>query len=185
MKRVFGFSALFATALLLGACGSAESESAQSDASADVAALQPEGAGSVTGTIGGEEVNLYVLGSQSDHGNAHISLYVLGDDLKARGLGSLTLGAEWIGDVDGDFSSADVTIRIPDTSPSRIYYGSLDDGLSLTVTNSTLTGDTLEIAGRVKGTLTSMDLMGGRNPHPADTLDIDLSFDAAIGQPAS
>jgi len=181
MKNIFSGVAVIAAALLLSACGGAEGESTQPDESADVAAPQPEGVGSVTGTIGGEEVNLYVLGSQSDHGNTHISLYVLGEGLKARGLGSLMLGAAWIGELDSDFSSADVTIRIPDTDPSRIYYGSLDDGLSLTVTNSTLAGETLTIAGQVKGTLTSMKLMGGRNPDPRDTLDIDLSFNAAIG----
>ena len=180
MKKIFSGSAAFAAVLLLSACGNAEDEGAQSDASAAVVATQPEGVGSVTGTIGGEKVDLYVLGSQSDHGNSHISLYILGEGLAARGLGSLTLGAEWIGELDGNFSSADVSIPILETDPSRIYHGNLDDGLSLTVTKSTLAGDTLEIAGQVKGTLTAMDQMGQRNPDPADTLDIDLSFDAAI-----
>ena len=98
----------------------------------------------------------------------------------AVGLGALMLGGEWIGDVGQGFSSADVSIRIPGSDPSRIYYGSMDDGLVLTVDSSSVEGETLNIAGTVQGTLTAMDLMGQRNPDPADTLDINLAFDAAI-----
>lgn len=181
MKWIVRVIGMGAAALFLTACGG-DREAASSDERAAVTAPQPEGIGSVTGTIGGEEVDLYVLGSQSDHGNSHISLYVVGEDLRARGLGSLTLGAEWIGELDGSFTSADIAIRIPGTDPSRIYHASLDDGLSLIVTKSVLNGETLEIEGEIKGALTAMDLMGLRNPDPdpGNRLDIDLTFDAAI-----
>lgn len=172
-----------AAVMLLSACGSGEGETAPSGTVAT--AQQSQSVGSMTGTIDGKEVALNVLGPQSDYGNTHISLYVLGEGLRARGLGSLMLGAEmlgaeWTGEHDGNVFSADVTIAIPETKPVRVYYGSLEDGLSLTITNSSLDGEALKVSGRVKGTLIAMDLAAYRNPDPGDTLDVDLSFDAAL-----
>lgn len=181
MAMTLRLAATIAAALLLCACGPGEGGAAvQASGESSRAAPQPVGAGSVTGTIGGKRVELYVLGSQSDHGTSHLSLYVLGEGLGEKGLGALSLGAEWIGDLGGEFSSADVAIRIPGSEPSRIYHGSIDDGLSLNLTDATLVGETLQLAGHVRGTLTAMDLTGLRNPDPEDTLDIDLAFEAAI-----
>ncbi len=169
----------FAASLLLAACGSGESQTAGT-AESSVDAEQPESAGSVTGTIGDEQVDLYVVPSQSDQSSSHLSLYILGEGLRERDLGSLMIGAEWSGELGGDFSSADVTIGIPGTSPARVYYGSQEEGLVLTVTNSSLNGETLELTGTVEGTLTAMDLTGHRNPDPQDTLDVNLSFEATV-----
>ncbi|MFX4295900.1 hypothetical protein [Pseudosulfitobacter pseudonitzschiae] len=135
--------------------------------------------GTVTGTIDGEEVELSVFSQQSDYGNSHISLYIIGDALGGRGLGAMSLGAEWMGNLDGNFSHVEVSTRIHE-NPLRMYYGDDDDGLTLTLTNSAIAGDLLEISGRVQGTLTQMDRIGHKNPDPDDTFSIDLSFDAVL-----
>lgn len=135
--------------------------------------------GTVTGTIDGQEVELTVFPQQSDYGSSHISLYVIGDALGERGLGAMSLGAEWMGDLDGNFFHVDVSTRTHE-NPLRIYYGDNDDGLTLTLTNSAIVGDLLVISGRMEGTLTQMDRVGHKNPDPNDTLHIDLSFEAVV-----
>lgn len=99
-----------------------------------------------------------------------------------RGLGSLSLGAEWIGDLDGDFLSAEIDIPILDTDPYRIYRTDLDDELSLTITSASHQGGVLTIAGQVEGVLTSVDRIALRNPDPDDTLSVSLTFEAVLGE---
>ena len=110
------------------------------------------------------------------------SIYFQAPALRERGLGSLSLGAEWIGDLDGDFFSAEIDIPILDTDPYRIYRADLDDELSLTITSASYQGDVLAIAGQVEGVLTSMDRIALRNPDPDDTLSVSLTFEAVLGE---
>ena len=91
----------------------------------------------------------------------------------------MSLGAEWIGDLDGDFFSAEIDIPILDTDPYRIYRADLDDELSLTITSASHQGGVLAIAGQVEGVLTSVDRIALRNPDPDDTLSVSLTFEAA------
>ncbi|WP_226781537.1 hypothetical protein [Oceaniglobus trochenteri] len=142
--------------------------------------LAADPGGRVSGMIDGETVELSVLPSQSDYGNMHISLYVVGPGLTQRGLGAMTLGAEWIGTFDGTFAAGDVSISIPAGDPPRVYRADLDDGLALSVTRSAIVEGKLEISVRAEGVLVSMDRMGLRNPDPDDTLAIDLTFDAIV-----
>jgi hypothetical protein len=146
---------------------------------ATMPALALEPGGTVTGTIDGQEVELTVYAQQSDHGNSHISLYIIGEALGERGLGALALGAEWIGDLDGTFSHAEVSIE-NHANPLRIYFGEADEGLSFMLTSFSFTGNMLEINCRVAGVLTKMDRIGQKNPDPDDTLSIDLTFDAIL-----
>ena len=169
-----------AAPILLAACGSAENETAQSAEPAAATAQQQDSVGSVTGTIGGEQVDLYVVGGQSDHSSSHLSLYAMGEGLQARQLGALMIGAEWSGELGSNFSTAEVSIAKTGTTPARVYYADLDDGLVLTVTDSTLNGETLEVTGTVEGTLTAADRTGNRNPDPQDTLDVKLNFNANV-----
>lgn len=146
---------------------------------ATMPAFAADPGGIVTGTIDGQEVELSVFSQQSDYGNSHISLYIIGDALGERGLGAMSLGAEWIGELEGNFTHTEVSTRTH-ANPLRIYYGENDDGLSLTLKSFALAGNLLVISGRVEGTLTEMDRIGHRNPDPENTLSVDLSFDAVI-----
>lgn len=182
MNRTMIALAALASTAMLSACGGAENTTAASGETQTEAAPQPSGVGSITGTIGGDPVKLYVVGSQSDHTNASISIYARGDDLKERGYSAFRIGGEWIGSIDGGFHHTDATIDIADTNPSRVYEASDEDGLALTITKSDYGGDTLDIAGTVKGTLTRKDLMGGRNADATDTKDVDLTFEARLNK---
>lgn len=146
-------------------------------ASTPVFAIAP--GGTVTGTIDGQAVELTVFAQQSDYGNAHVSLYIIGDGLGDRGVGALNLAAEWIGELGGGFSHADASMTMH-ANPLRIYYGEDDDGLSLTIESFMYVGALLEMTGRVEGVLTSVDKVGLKNPDPADTLSIDLTFDVVL-----
>ncbi len=145
-----------------------------------VIAAEPGGAAS--GTIAGEEIELSVWIEQSDFTSSSFSIYFQAPALRERGLGSLSLGAEWIGDLDGDFLSAEIDIPILDTDPYRIYRADLDDELSLTITSASHQGGVLAIAGQVEGVLTSVDRIALRNPDPDDTLSVSLTFEAVLGE---
>ena len=135
--------------------------------------------GTVTGTINGEAVALVVFAQQSDYGNAHISLYIIGDDLSERGLGAMGLGAEWLGELTGEFAHAEASMGMH-SNPLRLYYADDDAGLSLTLESFMYVGALLEITGRVEGVLTNVDKHGHKNPDPEDALSIDLKFDAVL-----
>ncbi|MBC2861737.1 hypothetical protein [Stappia sp. 28M-7] len=145
-----------------------------------VMAAEPGGAAS--GTIAGEEIELSVWTEQSDFTSSSFSIYFRAPALRERGLGNLSLGAEWIGDLDGDFFSAEIDIPILDTDPYRIYRADLDDELSLTITSASDQGGVLAIAGQVEGVLTSMDRIALRNPDPDDTLSVSLTFEAVLSE---
>lgn len=145
-----------------------------------VMAVGPGGAAS--GTIAGEEIELSVWTEQSDFTSSSFSIYFQAPAPRERGLGSLSLGAEWIGDLDGDFFSAEIDIPILDTDPYRIYRADLDDELSLTITSASHQGGVLAIAGQVEGVLTSVDRIALRNPDPDDTLSVSLTFEAVLGE---
>lgn len=145
-----------------------------------VRAAEPGGAAS--GTIAGEEIELSVWTEQSDFTSSSFSIYFRAPALRERGLGNLSLGAEWIGDLDGDFFSAEIDIPILDTDPYRIYRADLDDELSLTITSASDQGGVLAIAGQVEGVLTSMDRIALRNPDPDDTLSVSLTFEAVLSE---
>ena len=147
---------------------------------APVVAAEPGGRAS--GTIAGEEVELSVWTEQSDFSSSHFSLYFRAQALRERGLGSLSLDAEWTGDLDGDFFSAEIDIPILDTDPYRIYRADLENELSLTITSASYQGGVLSIAGQVEGVLTSMDRIALRNPDPDDTLSVSLTFDAVLSE---
>lgn len=147
---------------------------------APVLAAEPGGAAS--GTIAGEEIELSVWTEQSDFTSSSFSIYFRAPALRERGLGSLSLGAEWIGDLDGDFFSAEIDVPILDTDPYRIYRADLDDELSLTITSASYQSDVLTIAGQVEGILTSMERMALRNPDPDDTLSVSLTFEAVLSE---
>lgn len=146
---------------------------------AAIPALAAEPGGTMTGTINGENVELTVFAQQSDYGNSHISLYIIGDGLSERGLGAMGLGAEWLGELNGEFSHAEASMGMH-SNPLRLYYGDNDEGLSVTLESFIYVGELLEITGRVEGTLTNVDKVGHRNPDPDDTLSIDLMFDAVL-----
>ncbi|GAB5427879.1 MAG: hypothetical protein Devi2KO_13380 [Devosia indica] len=143
-----------------------------------VAAAEPGGAAS--GTIAGEEIELSVWTEQSDYTSSSFSIYFRASALRERGLGNLSLGAEWIGDLDGDFLSAEIDVPILDTDPYRSYRADLNDALSLTITSASYQGGLLAIAGQVEGVLTSMDRIALRNPEPDDTLSVNLTFEAVL-----
>ena len=107
------------------------------------------------GTSQAKEIELSVWTEQSDFTSSSFSIYFQAPALRERGLGSLSLGAEWIGDLDGDFFSAEIDIPILNTDPYRIYRADLDDELSLTITSASHQGGVLAIAGQVEGVLTS------------------------------
>ncbi|MBM1817439.1 hypothetical protein [Pseudosulfitobacter pseudonitzschiae] len=142
-------------------------------------AVAADPGGTVTGTIDGQPVELSVFAQQSDYGNSHISLYIIGGDLGEHGLGALSLGAEWIGELDKDFVHVEISARLHD-NPLRMYYSDNDDGLSLSLENATVTDDQLLITGKIEGVMTQMDRIGRKNPDPDQTRTIDLSFDAVV-----
>lgn len=146
---------------------------------ASTPALAVTPGGTVTGTIDGQAVELTVFAQQSDYGNSHISLYIIGDGLSERGLGAMGLGAEWLGELNGEFSHAEASTGMH-SNPLRLYYGDDDEGLSLTLESFMYVGALLEITGRVEGVLTNVDKVGHKNPNPDDTVSIDLVFDAVL-----
>ncbi|MBW6419776.1 hypothetical protein [Celeribacter sp. PS-C1] len=154
--------------------------------------MAAEPGGKAWGSIGGEEIEIPVWVEQSDFGTSHLSILFRGPALRERGFANLSLGAEWSGNLDGDFFSAEIDIPILSSDPRRKpqatrdeYRADLDDGLSLTITNSAYENGTLVIAGRVEATLIRLVRIGLRSPDetdPSDTLDVNLTFEAIVSE---
>ena len=161
------------------------------------ATVAAESGGTVTGTIGGQEVELTIWPEQSDYDGGLdvtwilVSLIARGDALAQQNLGALYFQIEAVDLPGNGHTFVELQTSIRDTTPSRAYVGKYlvhseeKNALALTVTSAVEDDGLLAVSGTVTGVLTSVESVDHRNPDPDDTLDVDLTFDVTVAKMGS
>lgn len=156
-----------------------------------------EPGGTVTGMIGGQEVELTIWPEQSDYDGGLdttwilISLIARGGALAQQNLGALYFQVEAFDLPGNGHTFVELQTSIRDTTPSRAYVGKYlvhseeNNALALTIANAIEDDGLLTFSGTVTGVLTSVENVDHRNPDPDDTLDVDLTFDVTVAKMGS
>ncbi|MGI1660961.1 hypothetical protein ACRDNQ_01870 [Palleronia sp. KMU-117] len=139
----------------------------------------------ISGTIGGLEMDAAVWSEQSDFsgdGNSGSVSILTRPVAPDQGLGILRIGFEGSDFMGGDIFSAEVGLSDTRAENMSEYSVERDDGLELLITRSESINGTLSISGKVQGTLTWRQLMPivERREDASRRLPIELEFNAVL-----
>lgn len=142
-------------------------------------------AGTISGTIGEVQVDLSIWKEQSDFygdGNSGGVSIMTRPVARDNGLGALAIGFEGSNFAEGAFTSFEITIGDAAAEYRSEYFANLDHQLQVVITRGEKRGDSLLLAGTIRGTLIWRQLMpiSERKENPSRQLPVELVFDVVV-----
>lgn len=141
--------------------------------------------GTISGTIGETQFNVPIWTEQSDFygdGNSGGVSIMTRPVARDDGLGTLAMGFEGSDFAKGAFTSFEITIGDVAAENRSEYFVDLDQELQVVITRGEKRGDSLFLAGTVRGTLIWRQLMpvSGRKEDSSRQLPVELAFDIVL-----
>jgi len=144
-----------------------------------------DGSGTISGTIGETQVNVSIWTEQSDFygdGNSGGVSIMTRPVARDDGLRALAIGFEGSDFAKGALTSFEISIGDVAAESRSEYFADLDQDLQVVITRGEKRGDSLFLAGTVRGTLIWRQLMpvSERKEDPSRQLPVELAFDVVV-----